>query len=270
MRIGILSDIHVDINLEAGSPVMDGLKSAITAKGLDKMIIAGDMASDYELTLACLHELEDATGVACLFVPGNHDIWNECHPDITAWDAYDQLKSFTGNLANGPRRLDGDWVAIGDIGWYDYSFGSPEFSTEEFDRMKIDGRLWQDKVKAVWGCPTIEMHRYFFEKLEKQLQAHRNRKIILVLHVLPLQYFTVPEPNRMWSYLNAFLGSAQYGELALEYDVRYVLCGHVHYRKQTRIHNTEFICNCLNYSDQWIKDDPAEEIADVLKIIDIN
>jgi len=90
-----------------------------------------------------------------------------------------------------------------------------------------------------------------------------------VIHALPLQYFTVQEPDRRWSYLNAFLGSAQYGELALKYNARYVICGHVHYRKQTRVNDTEFICNCLNYSDQWIRTDPAEEIDEVLKIIDI-
>jgi UDP-2,3-diacylglucosamine pyrophosphatase LpxH len=55
----------------------------------------------------------------------------------------------------------------------------------------------------------------------------------------------------------------------LNNDVAYVICGHVHYRKQTRIKNTEFICNCLNYSDQWITQDPAREIADILKIIEI-
>jgi len=269
MRLGILSDIHVDINLEAGKPVMEGLKAAITSKNIDKMIIAGDMASDYQLTLARLHELEDDTGVECLFVPGNHDIWNENHADINAWDAYERLTAHSGNLVNGPRSLIGDWVVVGDLGWYDYSFGSPEFSIEEFDRMKIDDRLWQDKIKAIWDRPAREMHGYFYDKLEKQLQAHRGRNIILVLHVLPLKYFAVPNPDRQWSYLNAFLGSAQYGELALQCDVRYVICGHVHYRKQTRINTTEFLCNCLNYSDQWIKSDPAQEIDHVMKVIEI-
>ena len=258
MRLGILSDIHVDINREAGKPVMEGLKAAIASKGLDKMIIAGDMASDYRLTLACLHELEDATGVECLFVPGNHDIWNESHPDITAWDAYERLKAHHGNL---------QLAAQPD--WYDYSFCSPDFSIEELDCMKIDDRLWQDKVKAIWGRPTREMHTYFYDKLKQQLKAHEGKKIIFVIHVLPIIEFTVQEPDRMWSYLNAFLGSAQYGELALEHDVRYAICGHIHYRKQTRINATEFICNCLNYSDQWIKDDPAEEIAHVMKVIEI-
>jgi len=270
MRIGILSDIHVDINQEAGKPVMEGLKAAIKDKALDKMIIAGDMASDYQLTLASLEELETNTGVECLFVPGNHDVWNENHPDITAWDAYEWLKAHKGNLANGPRSLTGDWVAIGDLGWYDYSFGSPEFTLEEFDRMQIDERLWQDKVKAIWGKSTQEMHAYFYDKLQQQLRACQGKKIILVIHALPIQEFTVQPPDRMWSYLNAFLGSTQYGELALEHAVPYVICGHVHYRMQKIIHNTEFICNCLNYSDQWIKDEPAAEIAQVLKVIEIN
>ena len=38
---------------------------------------------------------------------------------------------------------------------------------------------------------------------------------------------------------------------------------------QKRIHNTEFICNCLNYSDQWIKLSPEREIDSVLKVIEI-
>jgi len=163
MKIGILSDIHVDINRDAGKPVMEGLKAAITAKGIDKMIIAGDMASDYEVTLESLWDIEKRTGVECLFVPGNHDIWNENHLSMTAWEIYYKLKAFSGNLANGAHLLTDNWVAIGDIGWYDYSFGSSEFSTAEFDRMQIEDRLWQDKVKAVWERPTREMHRYFHD-----------------------------------------------------------------------------------------------------------
>lgn len=270
MRLGILSDIHVDINQEAGKPVMTDLKAAIASKGIDKMVIAGDMSSNYQLTLASLGELEKDTGVECLFVPGNHDVWNENHPDITAWDAYERLQAHSGNLVNGPRGLVGDWVALGDLGWYDYSFGSPEFSMEEFDRMQIGDRLWQDKVKAVWGRPTLDMHRYFHAKLKRQLNELQGKNIILVIHVLPIQAFTVQSPDPMWSYLNAFLGSAQYGELALEHRVRFVICGHVHYRLQQRIQTTEFICNCLNYSDQWIAGDPAVEIDNILKVVEVH
>ena len=42
--------------------------------------------------------------------------------------------------------------------------------------MKIDDRLWQDKVKAIWGRPTREMHTYFYDKLEQQLKALRGKR----------------------------------------------------------------------------------------------
>jgi len=271
LKIGILSDLHIDLEKIDPAKVLNGLVAAIKENSAQIMIIAGDVANDYKITLEFLREVENASEARCLFVPGNHDIWNEAHPDKTAWDIYHALEKFTGNLTRGPVALTGQWVVIGDLGWYDYSFGSRKYTTAEFDRMKIDNRLWQDKIKAVWGKSTLEMHRYFCRKLEKQLEAHKNKTIILVTHVLPLLEFTVQPPNRMWNYLNAFLGSRQYGELALKYAVAYSISGHVHYRRQVKHENTIFICNCLNYASQWMdNDDPAVEVKRAFKTIEIN
>ena len=270
MKIGILSDIHVDLEHPEPEKIIDGLVAKMEANAVDAMIFAGDVANDYKTSLRFLYAIEEKTGIRCLFVPGNHDIWNEHHPDMTAWDIYEALQEFPGNLANGPISLSDDWIAIGDLGWYDYSFGSREYSIEEFNRMKIDDRLWQDKIKANWGKPTIEMHHYFYQKLEKQLAAHQNKKIIFVTHALPIIDFTVQPPDRMWNYLNAFLGSSQYGELALKYAVAYSISGHVHYRKEKSYNSTYFICNCLNYASQWQdNDDPVLEVARAFKTITI-
>ncbi|HJO62389.1 MAG TPA: metallophosphoesterase [Desulfobacterales bacterium] len=270
MNIGILSDIHIDLEHPEPNRVIEGLVNVIEQSGVAIMIIAGDIANDYERTLHTLHLIEELTEIRCLFVPGNHDIWNEKHPDKTSWEIYEALKAFSGNLVNGPVALPNGWTVIGDIGWYDYSFGSSQYPIEQFDQMKIDDRVWQDKIKTDWGKSTIEMHRYFFGKLETQLSAHRSRKIILVTHVLPLSDFTVQLPNRMWRYLNAFLGSKQYGELALKYSVAYSISGHVHYRLQQQCQKTVFICNCLNYASQWIEnDDPVSEVARAFKTIEI-
>ena len=271
MKIGILSDLHVDLENIDPDKVLNGLAAAIDENNVAVMIVAGDVANDYEITLAFLQDLENASKARCLFVPGNHDIWNEAHPDKTSWDIYHALEKFAGNLTRGPVALTGRWVVIGDLGWYDYSFGSREFTAAEFDRMQIDNRMWQDKVKAVWGKSTLEMHRYFFNKLKRQLDANKNKNIILVTHVLPLLEFTVQPPNRMWRYLNAFLGSRQYGELALKYAAAYSISGHVHYRRQVKYANTMFICNCLNYSSQWLDNtDPVVEVKRAFKTIKIN
>jgi putative phosphoesterase len=271
VKLGILSDIHVDLEGSDPQKLLRGLVAAIEAHQVETMIIAGDVANDFEVTLDFLHRIEDAAAVRCLFVPGNHDIWNEKHPDKTAWDTYRGLEAFPGNLARGPVELTDQWMVIGDLGWYDYSFGSPKYTTAEYDRMQINDRLWQDKIKAVWGKSTIEMHQYFYGKLEKQLADHRHKSIILVTHVLPIIDFTVQPPDAMWNYLNAFLGSRQYGELALKYSVNYSISGHVHYRRQVKYQNTTFICNCLNYASQWIdNDDPLVEVKKAFKTIEIS
>jgi len=277
MKIGILSDIHVDLN--GGLTVVDALVDAMRRHAVEAMLIAGDVSSDYRLTLETLKRLQDRSAVPVLFVPGNHDIWNESHPDITAWQAYKALEHFPGNLTGGARTIAGDWTIIGDLGWYDYRFGGSGYSREDFDRMQFGERIWQDRIKAIWDRDTLTMHRTFHNKLDRQLAqttADRGpsssyRKIILVTHVLPRKEFTVQRPDPEWIYLNAFLGSPDYGELALRYGVRYSICGHVHYRKQVTVKNTRFICNCLGYADEWASGpDPAAEIERALLTLDLD
>jgi putative phosphoesterase len=267
MKIGILSDIHVDLN--GGQAVINGLLTAMLRRDVEVMVIAGDVSSDYRVTLDSLEQLRERSGIRIVFVPGNHDIWNEAHPEITAWQAYRELECFPGNLTAGPQEIAGGWRIIGDLGWYDYSFGGVQYSREDFDRMQIGERIWQDRDKAIWDRHTLEMHRTFYEKLDTQLKRIKvstcsdanHRKIVLVTHVLPRKEFTVQRPDPEWIYLNAFLGSPEYGELALDHGVRYSICGHVHYRKQVTVNGTRFICNCLGYRDEWMwSRDPAAEI----------
>lgn len=268
MRIGILSDIHVDLEHRDPQAVVEALATVARENAVDALIIAGDVANDYRTTLLTLRTLEARTGARVIFVPGNHDIWNEHHPRMTAWDIYDALREFPGNLANGPQEIENGWVAVGDLGWYDYSFGGPEYTRAEFDRMQIGDRLWQDKVKAAWGRPTLEMHAFFYDRLAGQLNRCDGKRVILVTHAVSILPFTVQPPDAAWNYLNAFLGSAQYGELAIRHAVPYAICGHVHYRREQVRQGTHFICQCLNYASQWVDNaDPLVEVRRAFKTL---
>ncbi|MCD6398185.1 MAG: metallophosphoesterase, partial [Spirochaetaceae bacterium] len=150
MKIGILSDIHVDINYSDKDSVTISIIKYIKDKKLNIMIIAGDVASDYKLTLETLNKIEKECKIPCLYVPGNHDIWTENYPEKTSWDIYELLKTYSHNLANGSYEINKDWVVLGDLGWYDFSFGDDKYSFDDFSKMKYEKRIWQDSIWSVW------------------------------------------------------------------------------------------------------------------------
>ncbi|MBN2049663.1 MAG: metallophosphoesterase [Spirochaetales bacterium] len=273
MKIGILSDIHVDINYSRGDRVTPALIGEVAARELDVLILPGDISSDYTLSASVIHTLRRETGIPCLFVPGNHDIWTEKHPSLDSWTIYRRLEEIEGNLASGPVTLSDRWAVVGDLGWYDFAFGDPKFSKEDFEAMAYGGREWQDHLYARWNRPTLEMHRYFLDKLSTWLDSLKGKNIILVTHVIPVEKFTVGSDHsqaQMWKYFNAFLGSPSYGHLAEAHpSVKVSLSGHVHYRKQFRRKGVLYICNCLGYSTEWDgTENPYEEIPKALITLD--
>jgi putative phosphoesterase len=275
MRIGLISDLHVDLNGADPQALAGHLAATARARGLELLLIAGDLSNRWDLTLRTLEEIQGRTGLRVLFVAGNHDLWNEAtqQPFGAAWgarDSHEALKAFPGNLARGPVELPGGWSVAGAMGWYDFGFGHPRYSTEDFERMRLGDRLWQDKANARWDRPTLEVHRAFLEELEVQLSGLRGRRLILATHVVPVVELTVRPPDELWEYLNAFLGSPEYGELAARYGVEIAVCGHVHYRRRHQAGGTLFIASCLGYSHEW--PDPADlagEVERSLAVVDL-
>lgn len=272
-RLGMISDLHLDINEKAGKPVVDTLVQAIVNSEVDAVLIPGDISNDYQKTLGYVKRIEGDSGIPCYFVPGNHDLWNENHPEKNAWDIYRELQDTKGNLTNGPVQLPGGWALVGDVGWYDYSFGGEGITREAFDHMQFEDRVWQDRIKASWDRPTLEVHQFFLNKLETQLKEWQGHKLILMTHVVPHTAFTVQQPNPMWHYLNAFLGGQTYGALVQQYKVRYAVFGHVHYRMTRSIDGITYACRCLGTYDEWGyfdgKTKTQQAVEDAFQVIEL-
>ena len=271
MKIGLISDIHVDINMIGGQEIVSDLLAAeVRRRGLDILLVAGDISSDYELSLATVDRLVASSGARVFFIPGNHDIWNQRHPGLLAWDTYNALLGHPSNLARGPILLDGNWAIVGDIGWYDFAYGDSSFTRDDFERMQYGERTWQDKIYSLWDRGTLEVHAMFMERLGLALDAVKGKKIILATHVVQVPEFTVSPAGPMWKYFNAFLGSPDYGRLCRERDVELAVCGHVHYRKKVKKGGTEFVCPCLGYTIEWAAPpDPKAEIAKTLTVYEL-
>lgn len=268
MRIGMISDIHIDINKNID--IFGELEAAVYKKDVDILLIAGDICENSDKTLEFIRRFNENEHIMTYFVPGNHDMW-DIGGDFEKGDTnkvYEKYKSSPYCLSSHDLEINENWYAIGDIGWYDYSFGSPLFRFEEFESMSYEKRIWLDHVNADWGISNHELTQRMYTQLEQRLEKIKDKNIIMVTHMLTHPYFKV-QRSGTWDYFNAFLGSRSFKYLCDKYRVKISLMGHVHYRKACIDNNTLYVCSCLNYYSEWKEKDIKKQVEDALYTIDV-
>lgn len=279
-----ISDIHVDIN--RAYPVMETLADYAVRRQAECILIAGDICENVYKVMEEVQTLKRLSGVQVYYVPGNHDLWHTKESTLTTDEIY-KLYCQDENCLCGKQIIVGEHIVLGDVGWYDYSFGSKEFTLEQYNKMEYEGRVWQDKYYNDWAEDNIGRNKWFLERMEERLvkateyicqkgkeaycgqndgnegENHGGndgeqvaaRKIAVMTHMLPHRAFTVPvEDKPMWRYFNAFLGGESWGRLYERYPVDYALCGHVHYRHEFIENGIRYMCRCLNYATEWLGD----------------
>lgn len=73
MKIGIISDIHLDVN--KNFPVLLTLVDLCNEKKIDRLVVAGDISSDYKDIFYLIDVFKRKTQTNVHFVPGNHDLY---------------------------------------------------------------------------------------------------------------------------------------------------------------------------------------------------
>lgn len=268
MKLGCISDLHIDINIDFS--IINTLCSLVEETRLDCLLIAGDISNNCRTTIETIEKIKDNIGIPVYFVPGNHDLWDEAGEYNNTNTIYSLYQNHPLCLSGGAKLLDDQWALIGDVGWYDYSFGSDYYTFQEFEQMQAFDRTWKDSQYVKWGKSNREMSNFFLKKLSDQLGLYKDKKLILVTHMLSRKEFTVRDGRELWQYFNAFLGSSRLGDLFERYRVSYAVMGHVHYRLDQVISAVHYICPCLGYSTEW-KSQPAdcrEELRKSLYVLD--
>lgn len=263
IRTLCISDIHVDIN--RSYPVMETLADYAMRKETECILIAGDICEDVYKVREQMQWLKEWTGARVYYVPGNHDLWHTKESGLTTDEIY-RLYCEDENCLCGKQMVIGEHIVLGDVGWYDYSFGSPEYTRGQYDGMEHEGRTWQDKYYNDWTVDNIGRNEWFLKRMEGQLEKALDymkqensrsgvdviKEIAVMTHMLPHRAFTVPVDDKpMWRFFNAFLGSEALGRLYEKYPVDYALCGHVHYRHEFTENGIRYMCRCLNYASEW-------------------
>lgn len=254
MRIGLISDLHVDIN--EAFPILELTAETAGMQSVDALVIAGDISETQDQTIKAVERLQSLCPFPVYYVPGNHDMWNKNCPERRT-EEIDRIYREDPHCLSGRHIIlekDGRKLAlIGDLGWYDYTMASPEYTEEQLDAMTMDGRTWQDKLFNQWTTDNRSQTKRCLRQLEEQLEACGDLPILAVTHMLPVEDFCVPEtPGGLkWGFFKAFLGSTAIEALYKKYPVRYAVCGHVHYRSHVQRDGITHICPCLGYHTEW-------------------
>ncbi|MGW7875739.1 metallophosphoesterase [Staphylococcus xylosus] len=269
MKIGVISDLHIDRHKKlTPEDYTNEVVNAIQKRRIELLLIAGDISNNYKLTHRFVDDVETQSNIKILFIPGNHDFW-VTDTDASSAEILDYYMNMEACLIGNPYHLNDSWAIVGNTGWYDYTYASPEFSLERIARRKYYGATWQDKVKIDWPMEDRKLSAIAAKQTIKDMEQVKNKRIILMTHIVTHPRFAVPMPHRIFDYFNAFIGTSDFDQVYQQYDIRYSIMGHVHFRNAFEERGITYICSCLGYQREWRSDNIAQEINHALYTINI-
>ncbi|WP_208560933.1 metallophosphoesterase [Marinilactibacillus kalidii] len=274
MKIGMISDLHVDINqktLEPNQTALSLIIDLVMKHELDILLIAGDISNHYKESQLFIEHIQTATKAEVYFTPGNHDYWSKDHEvkDTNIIDNYFMSKQ--QSLVGKPKIINEKWAIVGTPGWYDYGYGDhDQYTVEQFEKKKYKFASWNDRHYVDWGVDDQTVSKKMLKQLIKDIEATEGRQLILMTHVATHPEFVVPLPNRIYDYANGFLGAKSYEYLYDQYPtIKYSLMGHVHFRKTFREGDRTFIVACLGNKRHWRHKNFKAQLEKTLVVIDI-
>jgi putative phosphoesterase len=272
MRLAVLSDWHVDATATVGQVDLPALiGEALHARRADGLLIAGDVATGPDRVEAALSALRTAWDGPVYYVPGNH-----CIMAPNSWAAYHRLTALPESICGKVVDLPGGWALVGDLGWYDYGFGGPPFTPEQFATKRFSHITWLDGPYVHWNMPDRSVCDCFLGRIREQLEAGAGRRVILVTHMIPFAEFILHR-SPGWNFCNAFMGTPRLGALAEQYRVAMMVFGHTHsFRTRVKRGEMELVVNPLGHVTEWktseklpLPERARRELHDALTIVEL-
>lgn len=248
MKIGAISDLH--IKDEESQQFIETLTDVCLSKRLDLLLIAGDISEDVNLTIKYIEQIN--TRIKCLYVPGNHDLWNR-YNQLAIGEIYQMFENDENCLLGKIYNLSDEYDLVGHIGWYDYSLGDiANFNQTELDRMSIEDRTWNDKHYNSWTDNNKLVCNQIDDQIERLLKMSRRKKI-LITHMISNPGFKVmfDEVRNHKGFFNSYLGSERLYQMTKNNNITHAICGHVHYRKTIVDNQVIYVCPCLGSAGEW-------------------
>ncbi|MFY8331630.1 metallophosphoesterase [Vagococcus carniphilus] len=244
-RLGIMSDLHVDIN-KLGQFELELLTDLLHEKKITHLHLAGDTANQVAFLLDTLSFIE-SKGIPATFNFGNHEL-----PSIKKTIEMEDYPD-SRFLNHSHKELNNQLVLLGVNGWYDYSFALEK----DYDKIVASKNLyWYDRIiERPLNDPDTLVS--ILKELKYSLDDLKNagKQVIVATHFVPKQEFVryFEGEYERWNQINAFLGAKATGELLETYNnIQQVVFGHTHRRIDNQVINgISYSARPLGYFYEW-------------------
>jgi len=253
MRVAVASDIHVD-GYEFWGTYAELLSEEIYDHGAELFVLCGDVTNDIVLfkhfmSYFCM--LLEKQGIELLFVPGNHDVWvtNSKFPLPSSKEKYYQVLPNIFNKINNAHYLPtkpyviDDYAFVGNMGWYDYSYSSDNYSRAVLLCKKYLQYTWLDYKYVHWdGKKDEEILEELMLIFDEQLESVKDKNVIACTHMVPLKKFCKSKMGEGFDFFTAYMGSEKIFDVIKKYpNIKRALYGHTHYVGNEAHENIQFI-----------------------------
>jgi len=241
------------------------LTSILGSTSIDALLLAGDFLSSplENRVRSLLRVIRGAYKGPIIAVWGNHEHYLTRNRLRKGWTSLDQLgllktilEEYNVHILDdtGPERIK-DVSLAGTVGWYDYSYGPPGYTREDYERCNPYGvplgvieacehRHWNPLCPPRWrnDCiyirlpiPNEEYARLNAENLRRQL-AEAEPPVIAVLHHAPRRELLRYTGRSVEDFDLAYAGFPMLGDAIDEYRDKTIttIYGHLHTRSKSR------------------------------------
>jgi len=266
MRLLVTADLHY--NHAVSQPRAIELIDKMNQAGGDVLLLVGDTAvADGDWLEKCLSRFKFSGPK--LLVAGNHELWTK-GTDSAAIHASllpARAAALGWKCIESDPFVAGDIVVVGSVGWYDYSFASPNLGIpHRFYQHKISPGAaehlglfpelfspseditetarqtmarWNDGKFVKLGRSDEQFLGELLRRLDLQLSAiPAHYTAICAIHHIPFRELLPPHRGQQWDFARAYLGSDKIGQLLARHEtIRRVFCGHSHWPVTAQIGN---------------------------------
>lgn len=270
MRIGFISDLHIDMNKAYNiKHFIDAFHRLMDDEFIEAVVIGGDIANHYSLTITFVEKLKQQTNRPIMFIPGNHDYWQIKTNQKETHKIHELFQQHPQSLINSPWQLNARTGIVGHSAWYNHAFHGPQFNEEQLERGQYKLATWQDKKHLDWQESDKVMSKAFAKQVEHDIISSNFKEIILVTHMVTIKDFSVPMPNRAFDFFNAFIATDDFDAIYNKYPISTSIMGHVHFRHKKKLSGIDFIVNSLGYYKEWRQNDIYNEVKAAMYIMEV-